>query len=730
MADVLEGLTEKQTEAVTYGDGPLLVVAGAGSGKTRVITSRVAHLAANGVPPYRILAITFTNKAADEMKRRIEHLTGARGAWISTFHSMCARMLRQFQDLLGFQHPFTIYDRKDSTACVKAALVELGMTGTKVNPGSFLTGISRAKNDMLTAAEFAERARDLRDEQTAKVYRVYERLCRQNNALDFDDLLLRTAILLNTDEHFLEHWQNRFHYVLIDEYQDTNRPQYVIARRLAAEHRNICATGDPDQSIYAWRGADIRNILDFQQDYPGARTVKLEENFRSTKIILRAASGVIRHNKERIERGLWTNNDAGTPVLVTDSMSDIDEADAIAGGIEANAEEGFSFGDMAVFYRTHAQSRVIEESLRDSGVPYAILDAVEFYNRKEIKDVVAYLKAIINPADAVSVLRVINEPKRGIGARTVERVTAYAAANGLGIAEAIAAAKDVPGLSARAAGKIEEFAALLARLRELPRSPVAELVRSVLAQTGCLKVLKNSDADGDEARAENVEELVNAAAEFDLDYPDAGLEIFLERVTLVADSDAMTDEGGKVLLMTLHSAKGLEFPVVFIAGVQEGLLPHINSLGSKSRVEEERRLCYVGITRAKKKLSLHWAAERFTYGQMGAAMPSRFMSEIPADAMERVSDGFGLSMFDDYSQPVPKPKAVPAGGERVIEYDDDVTDYDDIELEPGDRVRHATFGVGRVVSLSGAGGREKIVVDFRGKRRHLMLGLARLARVN
>jgi len=435
MTDALEDLTDEQREAVTYGDGPLLVVAGAGSGKTRVITCRVAHLAANGVPPYRILAITFTNKAADEMKRRVEHLTGARGEWISTFHSMCARMLRQFQDLLGFQHPFTIYDRKDSTACVKAALTELGMTGTKVNPGSFLAGISRAKNDMLTAAEFAERAMNFRDEQTAKVYRVYERLCRQNNALDFDDLLLRTAILLNTDEHFLEHWQNRFHYVLIDEYQDTNRPQYVIAQRLAAEHRNICATGDPDQSIYAWRGADIRNILDFQKDYPGARTVKLEENFRSTKIILRAASGVIRHNKERIERGLWTNNDTGRPVLVTDSMTEIDEADAIADGIRANAEEGFSFGEMAVFYRTHAQSRVIEDSLRDSGVPYAILDAVEFYNRKEIKDVVAYLKAIINPADAVSVLRVINEPKRGIGAKTVERVTAYAAANGLGIAE-------------------------------------------------------------------------------------------------------------------------------------------------------------------------------------------------------------------------------------------------------------------------------------------------------
>jgi len=730
MTDVLQGLTDRQKEAVTHGDGPLLVVAGAGSGKTRVITCRVASLAAGGVPPYRILAITFTNKAAGEMKQRVEQLTGAQGAWISTFHSMCARMLRQFQDLLGFTHPFTIYDRKDTVACVKTAMAELGMTGSTTTPGSFASAIGRVKNDMLSAAEFTERAMTPRDEETAAVYRVYERLCRQNNALDFDDLLLRTAQLLNTHEEFLRYWQDRFHYVLIDEYQDTNRPQYVIATQLAARHRNVCATGDPDQSIYAWRGADINNILDFQKDYPDARTVKLEENFRSTKLILRAASGVIKNNKERIERGLWTHNEDGAPVHVIDSATDIDEADAIADGIQASAQDGFAFGDMAVFYRTHAQSRVIEDSLRHSGLPYAILDAVEFYNRKEIKDVVAYLKAIVNPADAVSVLRVINEPKRGIGARTVERVTAHAATEGVTALEAAASAGLASGLSPRAIGKLGEFAQLMAKLRELPRSPVAELVRAVLAETAYLKALKGSDADEDAARAENVEELVNAAAEFDLDYPDAGLEIFLERVTLVADSDAMTNEGGKVLLMTLHSAKGLEFPVVFMAGVQEALLPHINSLGSKPRIEEERRLCYVGITRAKKRLYLHWAAERFTYGQLGSAIPSRFIREIPADAKEQARGALGTFRLASADRPAPKPKRVEADGERVIEYDEDAMDYDeDVRLKPGDRVKHPTFGAGRVLSLSGTGDRVTAVVDFRGKHRHLVLGFVKLVKI-
>jgi DNA helicase-2/ATP-dependent DNA helicase PcrA len=717
MSDLLDSLTDAQREAVTHTDGPLLVVAGAGSGKTRVITRRVAYLMARDVPPYRILAITFTNKAADEMKHRVEALSGTSGAWISTFHSMCARMLRQFQDLLGFSHPFSIYDRADSLACVKAAMQELGLAGSGQRPTSFLSAISRAKNVMRGPDDLEAGARHHRDEEAARVYRAYERLCRANNALDFDDLLLQTARLLQDHADFRSYWQGRFHHVLIDEYQDTNRPQYVIAHALTAAHRNLCATGDPDQSIYAWRGADINNILDFQNDYPDVRTVKLEENFRSTELILRAASGVIQNNRERIPRGLWTRQEGGEPLAVVESRTDIDEADAIVAGIRELREAGFAFGDMAVFYRTHAQSRVIEDSLRDAGVPYLILDAVEFYNRKEIKDVVAYLKVLVNPADAVSLLRVINEPRRGIGKRTVERLTAFAASHGISVAEAAAAADDVPGLGPRTANAVREFAALVARLRDLPRSPVAELLRAVLAETGYLTALKTSEADEDRPRAENVSELVNAAAEFDLDYPDAGLEEFLERVTLVSDSDTMTGEGGQVMLMTLHSAKGLEFRAVFIAGVQEGLLPHMNALGSRSRVEEERRLCYVGMTRAKERLALHWASEHFTYGKRGYAVASQFLAEIPEDARTRGG-------AEAAQRPARKSE-----GERVIEYDEDVVEYGSGELSEGDRVRHPKFGIGRVVEVFGTGDRTTAVVDFRGRRRHLMLRFVHLVRL-
>jgi len=721
MPHLLDDLTDSQREAVTHGDGPLLVVAGAGSGKTRVVTRRVAYLAASGVPAYRILAITFTNKAADEMMHRVAALTGTRGSWISTFHSMCARMLRQFPDLLGFSHPFSIYDRADSLACIKTVLLELGLGGSGARPQSFLGAISRAKNEMRGADEFAAQATSFKDRQIAEVYRAYEHACRANNALDFDDLLLRTARLLEEDELFRTHWQTRFSHLLIDEYQDTNRPQYVIAHVLAERHGNLCATGDPDQSIYAWRGADIRNILDFQRDHPGSRVVKLEENFRSTQTILLAASGVIENNKARIERGLWTHNEAGAPVEVVESASDIDEADAIATAILARAGEGAAYGDVAVFYRTHAQSRVLEGSLRDAGVPYVILDAVEFYNRKEIKDVVAYLKLIVNPADAISVLRVVNEPRRGIGLRTLERLRAFAAARRVSVGEALASAKDIPGLAARTAKQLEAFAALTADLRELPRAPVAALIKAVLAETGYLRKLRESGAEEDTARAENVEELVNAAAEFDLDYPDAGLELFLERVSLVADSDAMTSDRGQVRLMTLHSAKGLEFPAVFIAGVQEGLLPHLNAFGSKSRIEEERRLCYVGMTRAQKRLALHWAAEHFRYGQLGAATASRFLREIPdAAKVERGAE-------DLEPEPAVGTRVEDLGGGRVVEYDEDAAGGT-AEVRPEDVVRHPVFGRGRVLSVSGRGDRRMAVVDFRGRKRHLMLRFADLVR--
>ncbi len=735
---ILDGLTESQVEAVTYGSGPLLVVAGAGSGKTRVITRRVAWLAAQGVPAYRILAITFTNKAAEEMKGRVAQISGARGAWVSTFHSMCARMLRQFSSLLGFTNPFTIYDRKDSLECVKAALQEQGIDSKRFTPNSCMAAISNAKSMMWTPDDLAANVRTEEEHVNARIYAAYHRLCRANQALDFDDLLMCTAQFLENQDDFRNYWQNHFDYVLIDEYQDTNRPQYVIARQISDGHRNLCATGDPDQSIYGWRGADISNILDFQKDYPDATLVKLEENFRSTKMILKAAGGLIKNNQERIERGLWTHNAEGAPVQVVHSRSDIDEADAVADGIAESRRRGFDYGDMAVFYRTHAQSRVVESALRDAGIPYAILDAVEFYNRKEIKDVVAYLKAMVNPCDAVSLMRVINEPKRSIGNATIDRLEAFARQEGLTFDQAIASVEKVPTLGSRARAAVQGFGTLFNRLCQLDRKSVADVVRAVLAETGYLRVLRASVATEDKARAENVEELVNAAAEFDLDYPDAGLEAFLERVTLVSDSDTMTGEGGKVMLMTLHSAKGLEFPVVFMVGVQEGLLPHMNSQGSKTRVEEERRLCYVGMTRAKQWLYLHWASERCIYGQFNSATISRFISEIPASALNESRDASATSFerFEGAAWPSPAskhrpaPKRVEIGENRVIEYDDDVVECEEtIPLRPGDRVQHASFGCGRVLEITGSGDHTTAVVNFNGRRRHLMLQFAKLVRL-
>lgn len=742
MIDILSELTPSQRDAVTTVEGPLLVVAGAGSGKTRVITRRVAYLASMGVPPWKILAITFTNKAADEMRGRIEQMMDIHGSWIMTFHSLCARMLRQFNELLGFQHPFTIYDETDSIHAVKAALRELHMTDSKIKPKSFRSIISSYKNQMVTPLELEGHAKNPKEFEAAKVYKAYASILQTNNALDFDDLLLRTAQLFESNEQFRTYWQNKFQFILIDEYQDTNRPQYIIARQIAAVHKNICATGDPDQSIYGWRGADINNILDFQKDYPDAKVVKLEENFRSTKKILAAAAGVIKQNRERIAHELYTNNEDGDRVKVVGSMSDINEGDAIVDEIRECASAGHKPGEMAIFYRTHAQSRVIEDSLRDAGIPYQILDAVEFYNRKEIKDVIAYLRTIENPADGVSLLRIINEPRRGIGERSMEEVIAYAAQNGISPGEAIHRVDDIPSIKPGTAAKIKAFAEMMERLRALPRRPVAELVKAVIEATLFIQTLQKSGTEEDIARAQNVGELVNAAASFDNDYPESALQQFLERVSLISDTDKIQGGDGAVLMMTLHSAKGLEFNCVYIAGVQEGLLPHENSYGSRHQTEEERRLFYVGITRAKKRLHLHWSMERMTFGQIVMGAPSRFLSEIPESAKETAglaghrytSEAFAPAFVPPqrYERPEKpeRPKLPAEEGERVIEYDSDVVQYGESELRPRMKVRHPRFGAGVIVEISGSGASATAIVNFGGKRRHLMLQYANLTPID
>ena len=586
-SDILAGLTEPQREAVTHIEGPLLVIAGAGSGKTRVITRRVAYLASQGVPPRRILAVTFTNKAAGEMRERIEQLCGTKGAWVSTFHSLCARMLRISAEAAGLEPNFTIYDRADQLTAVRDALRRLEIDQADIRPASALQTISNAKTKLLSPSQYAAAVGGFREERLAKTYRLYQEILDANAALDFDDLLMRVARLLESDEASLDRWQRRFDFLLIDEYQDTNRAQYRIAARLAGRHQNLCATGDPDQSIYGWRGADIQNILDFEKDFPSARVVRLEQNYRSTKRILQAADTLIAKNALRIERSLWTENEQGVPVRFLHLADADEEADRIVGEIRRRGVDGRGWGEIAVFYRTNAQSRRLEEALVLDSLPYRLVGAVEFYGRQEIKDLLAYLRSCVNVRDSLSLERVINTPSRGIGARTIERLKQWASESGRPLSAAVASVEEIPTLSSRAKKAVRAFADVIEGLRKGADGPVGELCRRVLDETGYAVWLKSPD---NEERRENVAELLNKADDFDATNPGAGLGGFLTEVSLVSDVDNLDGAAEAVTLMTLHAAKGLEFPVVFLTGVEEGLLPHTNSMGSDAEIEEERRL--------------------------------------------------------------------------------------------------------------------------------------------
>ena len=720
---ILDDVTPAQREAVTHIDGPLLVVAGAGSGKTRVITKRIAYLIEQGIPPWKILAITFTNKAANEMRERVEAMGVGRGVWLSTFHSMCVRMLRRSPELIGRTSSFVIYDASDQSACVKAIVKRLELDSKQFTPDRLRNAISRAKNEFLTPEQFGQRVGDYFDETVAKVYRRYAETLAANNALDFDDLLMFTAQLLEQDEGFREHWQERFHYILIDEYQDTNRPQYLIAKHLAAARRNLCATGDPDQSIYGWRGADLRNILDFQKDYPDATVVKLEENFRSTQIILDSASAVIANNTERIDRALFTQKVGGELIGLLHCGDEQEEAYAVATAIQERVNAGRGYGDFAIFYRTNAQSRAIETGLRMLGVPYAMVGAVEFYNRKEVKDVLAYLRLIANPRDSLAAVRIVNVPARGIGATSVARMVRWAEENDASFLDAIAHA-DETGIRGKSLTSAKQFGELFKTLAELPGTPVADLVREAITLIGYEAALLTSKDPRAEERIENIHELATAAAEYDSDRPDGCLQEFLENVALVSDTDALPDHAQQVTLMTIHSAKGLEFPVVFLTGMEEGLLPHQNALRDETNgVEEERRLCYVAITRAQEELIITLAGIRGRFGQYEDAIPSRFLQEIPPHLLSS-------SVAD-------------------LDFDDDDDDDDDLRIEyeydelppaepasqveeplgRGDYVQHRKFGRGRVMAVSGHGPNATIRVSFAQGEKTLVQKYARLERV-
>jgi len=711
MNSLLTGLNKEQQQAVQHTEGPLLILAGAGSGKTKVLTVRIAHLLAQGVNPYEILAITFTNKAAKEMKSRVEGLVGdvANRIWLSTFHSFCAKFLRfELDNFLGYNSNFTIYDTSDSQAVIKAALKALNLDDKYYPVGAMIAAISDAKNKLLFASDFRKQARDFYQQKVADVYEYYERELRKNNALDFDDLLLVAVKLLQSNEAVLDKYSKRFRYVMIDEYQDTNHAQYLLAKLLASHWKNIAVVGDADQSIYAWRGADIQNILDFEKDYPNCTSIKLEQNYRSTKIILDAANAVIENNEGRPKKNLWTDKTEGAKIQHFTAQSEHEEAAFIGDTIAKKHDiHGIPYGDMAILYRTNAQSRVLEEALIKRALPYIMVGGTKFYDRKEIKDVLAYLRVLYNPFDDLSLLRIINVPKRSIGATTVAKLQDYARANGTSLFMTLTQLHLVDSIKGKTKEKLEEFGILIFTLvAEMEDRTVLDILESILDRTGYLAQLEESTDPQDQARAENIGELLSVAKDFQDTNPSGTVEDFLEQVALVNDVDSFEQEESKVTLMTLHAAKGLEFPIVFLGGLEEGLFPHSRTLMNPEEVEEERRLAYVGITRAEKELYISNATTRTVFGRTSSYLPSRFIDEIP----EELVDGLRAKrkVPDDIKRHVPQHMSVTSRPvTKPIVRNEVIADW-----KIGDTAIHSKWGNGKVINVAGEGAGMKLTIEF------------------
>ena len=711
MNSLLTGLNKEQQQAVQHTEGPLLILAGAGSGKTKVLTVRIAHLLAQGVNPYEILAITFTNKAAKEMKSRVEGLVGdvANRIWLSTFHSFCAKFLRfELDNFLGYNSNFTIYDTSDSQAVIKAALKALNLDDKYYPVGAMIAAISDAKNKLLFASDFRKQARDFYQQKVADVYEYYERELRKNNALDFDDLLLVAVKLLQSNEAVLDKYSKRFRYVMIDEYQDTNHAQYLLAKLLASHWKNIAVVGDADQSIYAWRGADIQNILDFEKDYPNCTSIKLEQNYRSTKIILDAANAVIENNEGRHKKNLWTDKTEGAKIQHFTAQSEHEEAAFIGDTIAKKHDiHGVPYGDMAILYRTNAQSRVLEEALIKRALPYTMVGGTKFYDRKEIKDVLAYLRVLYNPFDDLSLLRIINVPKRSIGATTVAKLQDYARANGTSLFMTLTQLHLVDTIKGKTKEKLEEFGILIFTLvAEMEDKSVLDILEAILDRTGYLAQLEESTDPQDQARAENIGELLSVAKDFQDTNPTGTVEDFLEQVALVNDVDSFEQEESKVTLMTLHAAKGLEFPIVFLGGLEEGLFPHSRTLMNPEEIEEERRLAYVGITRAEKELYISNATTRTVFGRTSSYLPSRFIDEIP----EELVDGLRAKrkVPDDIKRHVPQHMSVTSRPvTKPIVRNEVIADW-----KVGDTAIHSKWGNGKVINVAGEGAGMKLTIEF------------------
>ena len=748
---IYDKLNEPQREAVYHTDGPLLILAGAGSGKTRVLTHRIAYLIGErGVNAWNILAITFTNKAAEEMRQRVDNLVGfgAESVWVSTFHSACVRILRRFIDRLGYENHFTIYDTDDQKTLIKEVCRKVDVDTKVFKERSLLSAISSAKNEMILPDEFELNAGgDFAKMKIAKVYREYEAQMKANNALDFDDLLVKTVQLLQTQPDVLESYQERFRYIMVDEYQDTNTVQFQLVSLLAGKYKNLCVVGDDDQSIYKFRGANIRNILDFEHEFPDAKVIKLEQNYRSTGNILNAANSVIANNRGRKEKSLWTENGEGELIRLRQFDTAFDEADFIGEDIKSAVRQGGSYNDSAVLYRTNAQSRLLEEKFIAMNIPYKIVGGVNFYARREIKDLLAYLKTIDNGRDDVAVRRIINVPKRGIGLTTINRIQESATERGIGFYEALLAPGLIAGVG-RSATKLDSFAALIEYFKTLAEEmSITDLLQEVIEKTGYIESLENEDKEEAKTRKENIDELISKAATYEESCQDkdekATLSGFLEEVALVADIDSLDEDQEYVVLMTLHSAKGLEFPRVYLAGMEDGLFPGYMSInaGDREELEEERRLCYVGITRAEHALTLTSARRRMVHGETQYNPMSRFVKEIPRELLDtgnkkftqetempaqqntyaRAREAFraqafggafggmapaknqGTSKTVTGSQALAslqKGSQLAAGGNGPLGY------------EVGDRVRHVKFGEGTVTNIKEGGRDHEVTIEF------------------
>ena len=747
MNELLAGLNDKQKEAVLHFEGPLLILAGAGSGKTRVLTHRIVYLIEeHQVPPYHILALTFTNKAANEMRERVNNIIeyGAGSIWVSTFHSTCVRILRRFIDHLDYDNAFTIYDSDDQKSLMKDICKQLNIDTKKYKERTFLNAISSAKDELKTPEQYADEvAKEYNKKIFGRVYKEYQKRLKQNNALDFDDLIMLTVQLFQQNAEILNHYQERFPFILVDEYQDTNTAQFTLLSLLASRYQNLCVVGDDDQSIYRFRGANIHNILNFEKIFPATKVIRLEQNYRSTKNILAAASGVIKHNSMRKEKTLWTTAEAGAPISYGRYDNEYEEAQGIAADIHRQVKDGMSYSDFAILYRTNAQSRVFEEKLIYEGIPYRIIGAVNFYARKEIKDILCYLKTINNSADDIAIKRIINIPRRGIGQTTIGRISDYAFSQEMPFYEALRRVDEIPGCT-RASAKIHSFVSLIEHFRMKLRGEMyslEDMTQELLDVTGYVRELEAENTDEANGRIENIESLMNKIVQYEEDNNGGTLNDLLEDIALVADIDTVSDDAEQVLLMTLHSAKGLEFPNVYICGMEETIFPGASAVfgDDPSELEEERRLCYVGITRAMKKLTLTSANQRMRNGEMNFNRPSRFINEIPRHLVKQTYGAvlkpeteskpteFSRTKASLYTKDRKNPfannpyiqkgmgSASPAGA----------PDY-----QVGDRVSHTKFGQGIVRSLTKLTNDYEVVIEFDGfGQRKLRSSFAKLTKL-